>query len=141
MSDIALPEPGGIEAAETLSLALLRLMERLPPSERAALLLVEVAEMSPAEAAAALGIRDASLRQRLSRARRRLAAARAELPALADPCSTAAPAARRPTRMRRGGWPKRCWTRWPPVTTPPCGVCSRPMWCWKAMAAARLRRP
>ncbi|GGB38529.1 RNA polymerase sigma24 factor [Tistrella bauzanensis] len=85
VSDIALPEPGGIEAAETLSLALLRLMERLPPSERAALLLVEVAEMSPAEAAAALGIRDASLRQRLSRARRRLAAARAELPALADP--------------------------------------------------------
>lgn len=85
VSDIVAPEAGLTETTETLSLALLRLMERVPPSERAALLLVEVAEMEADEAADALGITPVALRQRLSRARRRLAAARAELPAAADP--------------------------------------------------------
>lgn len=60
--------------------ALARLLARLTPSERLALVLFDVFECSHADIAAALGMTPANARQHLSRARRRLRAPADETP-------------------------------------------------------------
>lgn len=67
----AQPEDGLLRHAE-LGEALARLLARLSPSERLALVLHEVFECSHADIAAALGTKAANTRQYLARARRRL---------------------------------------------------------------------
>ena len=58
--------------SESQTRALLRGLDRLPPSERSVLELVAVDELALAEAARLLGIRRATARVRLHRARRRM---------------------------------------------------------------------
>ena len=65
------PEEALLRRAE-LGEALARLLVRVSPSERLALVLHEVFECSHADIAAALGTREANARQHLARARRRL---------------------------------------------------------------------
>lgn len=67
----AQPEDGLLRHAE-LGEALARLLARLSPSERLALVLHEVFDRSHADIAAALGTKAANARQHLARARRRL---------------------------------------------------------------------
>lgn len=59
----------GIELADTLSLALLHVMETLSPRERAAFLMHDVFEMGYGEIAVALGREEAACRKLVSRAR------------------------------------------------------------------------
>jgi len=59
-----------IEVDESVSMALLLMLERLTPSERAVFLLHEVFDYRHAEIAEALGVTEASCRQLLRRARR-----------------------------------------------------------------------
>src|SRR5215217_9769334 len=61
------------ETADSLSLAMLVLLERLSPEQRAVLLLHEVFDYSYAEVAAILGKSQAGVRQLATRARRHLA--------------------------------------------------------------------
>jgi len=58
--------------AEREGAALMRRCARLPPVERAAIELVDLADLTPKEAAVALGVSRVAFRQRLSRARSRL---------------------------------------------------------------------
>jgi RNA polymerase sigma-70 factor (ECF subfamily) len=58
--------------AEREGAALMRRCEQLPTVERAAIELVDLEELTPKEAALALGVSRVALRQRLSRARSRL---------------------------------------------------------------------
>jgi RNA polymerase sigma-70 factor (ECF subfamily) len=58
--------------AERKGAALLRRCEQLPAVERAAIELVDLEELTPKEAAQALGVSRVAFRQRLSRARSRL---------------------------------------------------------------------
>ena len=74
------PEDGLLRRAE-LGEALARLLERLSPSERVALVLHEVFEREHADVAAALGTKAVNARQHLARARRRLRQGEAEAPA------------------------------------------------------------
>jgi RNA polymerase sigma factor (sigma-70 family) len=67
----ALPEAGLLRSAD-LAEALARLLARLSPAERMALVLREVFECDHATIAAALGTKPANARQYLARARRRL---------------------------------------------------------------------
>jgi len=67
----ALPEDGLLRETETGE-ALARLLARLSPSERLALVLHEAFDCSHADIAAVLGTRTANARQHLARARRRL---------------------------------------------------------------------
>lgn len=75
-----LPEPVAADAspdesalmAESLTMAMLVMMERLSPLERAAFVLCEVFDVPAPEAAAALERTPAAVRQLVSRARRRL---------------------------------------------------------------------
>ncbi|QYC45543.1 ECF RNA polymerase sigma factor SigJ [Nonomuraea coxensis DSM 45129] len=74
------------EQRESVSLAVLTLMERLSPLERAVYLLREAFSYSHAEIAGILGVTEAASQQHLHRARRRLAAARRRGGAI-DPAS------------------------------------------------------
>jgi RNA polymerase sigma-70 factor (ECF subfamily) len=58
--------------AERAGAALMRRYTRLPPVERAAIELVDLEELTPKEAALALGVSRVAFRKRLSRARSRL---------------------------------------------------------------------
>ena len=58
--------------AERAGAALMRRCERLPAVERAAIELVDLEELTPKEAALALGVSRVAFRKRLSRARSRL---------------------------------------------------------------------
>ena len=58
--------------AESEGAALMRRCEQLPALERAAIELVDLEELTPKEAALALGVSRAAFRKRLSRARARL---------------------------------------------------------------------
>lgn len=70
-------EPGArVEADETISLAFLALLERLSPEERAVLVLREAFDYGYDEIATVLDRSEASCRQLLSRARRRIDAER-----------------------------------------------------------------
>ncbi|MCW5751574.1 MAG: RNA polymerase sigma factor SigJ [Alphaproteobacteria bacterium] len=69
-----------IERAQDVDYAFLLLLERLGPVERAIFLLHDIFEMPHARLAALLGRSEASVRQTLSRARRRLGAAPARPP-------------------------------------------------------------
>lgn len=66
------PPETRLERSETLTLSFLLLLERLSAEERAAFLLREVFDYSHAEAAAMLGLSEASCRQRVHRAKLRL---------------------------------------------------------------------
>jgi RNA polymerase sigma-70 factor (ECF subfamily) len=79
------PEHGLLRRAE-LGEALARLLGRLSPSERLALVLHEVLECENADIAAALGTTTVNARQYLARARRRLREDDAETPASAKLC-------------------------------------------------------
>lgn len=79
------PEDGLLRRAE-LGEALARLLGRLSPSERVALVLHEVFECGHADIAAALGTKAVNARQHLARARRRLREAEAEVPACEKLC-------------------------------------------------------
>ncbi|MES2262969.1 MAG: sigma-70 family RNA polymerase sigma factor [Pseudomonadota bacterium] len=74
------PEEGLLRRAE-LGEALARLLSRLSPSERLALVLHEVFECDHADIAAALGTKTVNARQYLARARRRLREEEVEEPA------------------------------------------------------------
>lgn len=73
------PEDGLLRRAE-LGEALARMLARLSPSERLALVLHEVFECEHADIAAALGTKTVNARQHLSRARRRLRENKADAP-------------------------------------------------------------
>lgn len=73
------PEEGLLRRAE-VGEALARLLARLSPSERLALVLREVFECEHADIAAALGTTSVNARQYLARARRRLRVGEAETP-------------------------------------------------------------
>lgn len=79
------PEDALLRRAE-LGEALARLLGRLSPSERLALVLHEVLECEHADIAAALGTTTVNARQYLARARRRLREDDAETPASAKLC-------------------------------------------------------
>ena len=79
------PEDGMLRRAE-LGEALARLLSRLSPSERLALVLHEVFECEHADIAAALGTTTVNARQYLARARRRLREDVAEEPASGKLC-------------------------------------------------------
>jgi RNA polymerase sigma-70 factor (ECF subfamily) len=68
--------PDAVEAGEAVSMALLLLLERLSPSERAVFLLQEIFGYKHAEIAAALGLSEANCRQLLRRARHHVQKAR-----------------------------------------------------------------
>jgi RNA polymerase sigma-70 factor (ECF subfamily) len=73
------PDLGPLEDAvqkESVSFALLTLLERLPPAERAAYVLREAFAYTPREVAELLGTTEANARQLHSRARRHVAVAR-----------------------------------------------------------------
>jgi RNA polymerase sigma-70 factor (TIGR02957 family) len=73
------PELGPLEDAvlrESVSFALLALLERLPPAERAAYVLREAFAYSPREVAELIGTTEANARQLHARARRHVAVAR-----------------------------------------------------------------
>ena len=70
-ADMATPE-WKVELADDISIAFLRVLERLSPDERATFLLREVFDFEYAEIAAALGRREGACRQILSRAKERL---------------------------------------------------------------------
>jgi RNA polymerase sigma-70 factor (ECF subfamily) len=72
----ALAPDSGSEMAEDLSIALLLILERLSPLERAALLLHDVFDFSFKEVAGALGRSQAACRQLAARARAHVRAAR-----------------------------------------------------------------
>ena len=63
-----------MELADDISMALLHLLERLSPDERAAFLLFEAFDYSHAEIAQLIGKSEAACRQMLSRARKRIQA-------------------------------------------------------------------
>lgn len=65
-----------LELADDISVALLHLLERLSPEERAAFLLHEAFDYSHAEIASLIGKSEAACRQMLSRARKRVQAER-----------------------------------------------------------------
>lgn len=79
------PEDALLRRAE-LGEALARLLERLSPSERVALVLHEVFECEHADIAAALGTKAVNARQHLARARRRLRDGAGEAPASEKLC-------------------------------------------------------
>lgn len=79
------PEEGLLRRAE-LGEALARLLARLSPSERLALVLHEVFECEHVDIAAALGTKTMNARQYLARARRRLREDEAEAPASEKLC-------------------------------------------------------
>ncbi|NHZ43425.1 sigma-70 family RNA polymerase sigma factor [Massilia sp. CCM 8693] len=81
----ATPEDSLLRRAE-LGEALARLLSRLSPSERLALVLHEVFECGHADIAAALGTNAVNARQYLARARRRLREAEGETPASEKLC-------------------------------------------------------
>jgi RNA polymerase sigma-70 factor, ECF subfamily len=64
--------PARVEDEDTVSLAMLVLLERLPPEERAVLVLREAFDLGYGEIADVLGKSQAACRQLLSRARRRV---------------------------------------------------------------------
>jgi len=66
------------ELAESLSLGLLLLLERLSPAERIVFVLREAFDLGFAEIAALLGVSEDACRQRFARARRHLAGERSE---------------------------------------------------------------
>lgn len=66
------------ELAESLSLGLLLLLERLSPAERIVFVLREAFDLGFAEIAGLLGVTEDACRQRFARARRHLAGARSE---------------------------------------------------------------
>lgn len=72
------------EAGEAVSMALLLLLERLTPPERAVYLLQEVFGFKHAEVAAALGLTEANCRQLLRRARQHVQKARPRFKASPD---------------------------------------------------------
>ncbi|WP_169789119.1 sigma-70 family RNA polymerase sigma factor [Nonomuraea candida] len=74
--DPVLGPAGTVEQRESVSLAVLMLMERLSPAERAVYLLREAFSYSHAEIAGMLGISESASQQHLHRARRRVTAAR-----------------------------------------------------------------
>jgi RNA polymerase sigma-70 factor, ECF subfamily len=94
---------------DTTRLALLAAFQRLPPRQRAVLLLVEVVGYHPAEAAEFLGITTTAVRSLLQRART----------ALAADSSPDAAAGRRWTRRSCSG----TWRRSRPPTPPPSPHC------------------
>ncbi len=71
-SAVAPPPEDHLERAQEVSLALLLMMERLNPAERAAYVLHELFECGYARLAAVLGRNETACRQLVSRARRRL---------------------------------------------------------------------
>jgi RNA polymerase sigma factor (sigma-70 family) len=75
----SLPDDALLRRAD-VGAALARLLARLSPSERLALVLFDVFECGHADIAAALGTTPANARQHLSRARRRLRAPAGETP-------------------------------------------------------------
>src|SRR5262249_25958711 len=83
-----LPEPvltapevaGDAELAESVSIAMLTVLEPLAPNERAVFVLREVFDMPHAEIAQALGKSDAAVRQMARRAREHVAARRPRTP-------------------------------------------------------------
>ncbi|MEO7495978.1 MAG: sigma-70 family RNA polymerase sigma factor [Massilia sp.] len=79
------PEDGLLRRAE-LGEALARMLTRLSPAERLALVLHEVFDCEHADIAAALGTKTVNARQYLARARRRLRAEEAEAPASEKLC-------------------------------------------------------
>lgn len=81
----AAPEDGLLRRAE-VGEALARLLARLSPSERLALVLYEVLECEHADIAAALGTTTVNARQYLARARRRLREDDAQTPASEKLC-------------------------------------------------------
>ena len=79
---VALDDPAAaVERNESLSLAVLVLLETLSPLERAAFVLHEVFEQPYAEVAATLDRAEAAVRQLVSRARRHIEAGRPRYPA------------------------------------------------------------
>jgi RNA polymerase sigma-70 factor, ECF subfamily len=68
------PEPGREQELAGIDPALARGLRALSPTDREALLLIAWEELTPSEAARALGINPAAFRVRLLRARRRLRA-------------------------------------------------------------------
>jgi RNA polymerase sigma-70 factor (ECF subfamily) len=78
---VALDDPAAtVEQKESLSLAVLVLLETLSPLERAAFVLHEVFEEPYAEVAATLGREEATVRQLVSRARRHVEGGRPRYP-------------------------------------------------------------
>ncbi|GAA0343825.1 sigma-70 family RNA polymerase sigma factor [Actinoallomurus spadix] len=76
-----------VEQRETVSLAVLTLMERLSPLERAVYLLREAFSYSHAEIAGFLGMTESASQQHLHRARRRITSARRRGGGETDPAS------------------------------------------------------
>jgi RNA polymerase sigma factor (sigma-70 family) len=132
-----LPEPlvgdlGGSDPAdrvtldESVSMALLVVLERLSPAERTSFLLHDVFGMSFAEVAGVVGRSPAAVRQLASRARQHV--------------DGAARGSRPPGRSRRNWSPRSlrpapaaAWKAWSP--------CSIPAWCGAPTVAARLPPP
>lgn len=73
-----------VERRELLSLGALAMLERLSAPERAVLVLREALDLSHAEIGAAVGVTEASSRQLLARARRRIASSHARAAPSAD---------------------------------------------------------
>ncbi|WP_433356838.1 sigma factor-like helix-turn-helix DNA-binding protein [Microtetraspora malaysiensis] len=100
------------EQRESVSLAVLTLMERLSPSERAVYLLREVFSYSHAEIAEILDVTESASQQHLHRARRRVAAAAAKS-TRHPPAGSSRNSSTLPPRAAPSGW----W-RYSPTTRP-----------------------
>ena len=72
-ADRALARPDAVPAVESADPAVTRALRALPERDREALLLVAWEDLTPAQAAAAIGIAPVAFRVRLLRARRRFA--------------------------------------------------------------------
>jgi RNA polymerase sigma factor (sigma-70 family) len=125
-----LPEPlltapdvaDDVELAESVSIAMLTVLETLAPVERAVFVLREVFDLPHEEIAQAVGKSGDAVRQIAHRARKHVAARRSAAP----------------SRRRRwiGSRP-----RLRPATCRGYSMCSHPTWCWSPTAAASPPRP
>lgn len=85
-ADRALARPEAAPAVESTDPAVTRALQTLTERDREALLLVAWEDLTPSQAARALGVNATAFRVRLLRARRRLAASlEADAPAVACP--------------------------------------------------------
>ncbi|SDL77306.1 sigma-70 family RNA polymerase sigma factor [Nonomuraea jiangxiensis] len=113
-----------VEFAESVSMALMLVLETLSPTERAVFVLREVFAISHEEIAAAVGKTPVTVRQIAHRARRHVEA-------------------RRPREVASRPRPGRCWSRCgarsKPGTCRACLTCSPRRSSWSAMVAASSR--
>jgi RNA polymerase sigma factor (sigma-70 family) len=111
-----------VELAESVSIAMLTVLETLAPAERAVFVLREVFDVPYADIAAAVD-------KRRPRSGRSLTGPGSTWPRGGRAYRSIVPSTSR--------WSSGSWRRCGPVISRCCSTCSHPRWCWSPTAAAR----